>query len=224
MHNRLCRPGSKAGWTLLETIIALSFALIISSLAMTGYKKVQNKREVALQLDNVRQLVSNLNRWKIQRGTLDGLTTKTALDNGLIPARLLRGNRPATAWGSFNVHECGKDSQNVVIGFAGVPVEQCVQLVTALVPVSSWIFVEGLVLHPHMGKVDMDRVLHRCQQKTKKNESAQIDALISFGEAGPMGQCQGGGHFHDPESGTSGNNGGGNNGGNNGGNGGGKTP
>ena len=119
----------ESGMTLIETLIVITVGLVIVALALTVYGSVRDKNNVRNETENL-SLIYNQTMDLFSGDTLQGLTTKVAVEMGIIPQKMkVIGSDVKNAWGGA-VEVTGTAPSTLTLTTARVPAGNvCIELI-----------------------------------------------------------------------------------------------
>lgn len=127
----------QSGRSMVEMLGVLAIIGVLSIGGISGYSKAMAKYRVNKTLDQISMLVMNIRSLYSANTDYSGLTSKIAIQMGIIPNDMLQGTAQSKASKIYNAYQgivnlaAGTNSQQFTVTYAGLPKEACVVIATA---------------------------------------------------------------------------------------------
>ncbi len=127
----------QTGRSMVEMLGVLAIIGVLSIGGISGYSKAMAKYRVNKTLDQISMLVMNIRSLYSANTDYSGLTSKIAIQMGIIPNDMLQGTTQSKASKIYNAYQgivnlaAGTNSQQFTVTYAGLPKEACVVIATA---------------------------------------------------------------------------------------------
>lgn len=133
----LPRTSHSTGFGLMELLISLSAATIVSTAALVMYPRLSTRVKVAADVENVRAMANCIDRSHGVVGSFRGVSTSTTIEDNLAPSDFRQGRSSGltNAWGGLvtvspsTVRFAG---DAFTVGLFGLPSRACVPFVSAV--------------------------------------------------------------------------------------------
>ena len=127
----------QSGRSMVEMLGVLAIIGVLSIGGISGYSKAMAKYRVNKTLDQISMLVMNIRSLYSANTDYSGLTSKIAIQMGIIPNDMLQGTAQSKASKIYTAYQgivnlaAGTNSQQFTVTYAGLPKEACVIIATA---------------------------------------------------------------------------------------------
>lgn len=127
------RGKRQRGVTLIEAIIFLSLLSVVLGIVLNKASIAFTSNRAAQSTDAAQLIAAGVKSAYQLRNSYTGLTTATAINNGLVPDYMVNGSVLTNVWGgSVVIAAATSPSNGFTIVFQGVPPEDCAKFVNAV--------------------------------------------------------------------------------------------
>ena len=128
-----CPDYRQRGVTLIEAIIFLSLLSVVLGIVLNKASIAFASNRAAQSTDAAQLIAAGVKSAYQLRNSYSGLTTTTAIKNGLVPDYMVSGSTLTNVWGGrVVINAATTPSNGFTITFQGVPPEDCAKFVNAV--------------------------------------------------------------------------------------------
>lgn len=192
-HARPCPLLPSPGFGLVELLLALGAASLISAAALLVYPRVQTRAHVAQDVENTRALATAIDRSFGAVGSFKAVSATAVVADNLAPADLRRGSTALThAWGgamSVTPSTVRFFGDSYAVGFSGVPRRACVPFLSTMAgDPNVWdVIVDNTSAKRNTGgQLDVPTLAAACEEGGQRLEVIYYSGLASGGSVATL--------------------------------------
>jgi len=129
------------GLTLLSLMLGMAITLSVAAVTYRIYQTVHAREQTMGEEQALGEMINNLSRGYGAAGSFSGVSDAMAIEDGMVPPSLIRGNQIVNAWGGLISLSSqtinGRIAAGLVVTDPQVPDAACANLVSNLTP-SQW--------------------------------------------------------------------------------------
>lgn len=185
------RVNRQSGVALMELLLVIGIAAVVTGGVVTTYRIVDNNRQVNQAVDSAFAVTENITASEAASGNFGGLTQEGAINQHIFPKNVLdAAGDPKNVWGGdilvVSTAVNGTSDWGAQITYNNVPDSACVKFVTGTANSYYEIRVNNRVVRTKFGEVNINTLASACNQDRStvqliyaKNAGAGVYAALT---------------------------------------------